>query len=107
MQGNYCKFCQPDERRAWRLGVALVWLWVTLPSDANPVQKDPHNPVISAGKRPQRFLPGAGMLELRSSAALPALLIGLGGRFLVGLLQLEVFLVGIALFAGLALFVSG
>ena len=47
------------------------------------------------------------MRELRPYPVFQALLIGLGGRLLVGLLQLEVFLVGVALLAGLALFMSG
>jgi hypothetical protein len=47
------------------------------------------------------------MPEPPSSPDIRFLLGGAGGRLLAGLLELKVFLVGIALFAGLALLVSG
>src|ERR1035441_814814 len=50
---------------------------------------------------------GRGMPESPPSPDIRFLLGGAGGRLLAGLLELKVFPVGIALFAGLALLVSG
>ena len=47
------------------------------------------------------------MPESPPSPAIRFLLGGAGGRLLAGLLELKVFPVGIALFAGLAIFMSG
>ena len=51
--------------------------------------------------------PGNGMPESSPSPGIRFLLGGAGGRLLAGRLELKVFLVGITLFAGLALFVGG
>src|ERR1035441_931569 len=77
------------------LGFRLDCQWLTLDVQPNPKARTPTPP------------PGSGVPESPPFSGVRFLLGGAGGRLLAGLLELKVFLVGIALFAGLALLVGG
>src|ERR1035437_553715 len=80
--------------------VFSAWLQGGLPMAESRVQPNPQ-------ARTPNPRTGRGLPESPPAPGLRFLLGGAGGRLLAGLLELKVFLVGIALFAGLALFVGG